>query len=99
MVPALLGGLQDNGHLSLGIAELLNSWDLVSNALQRLITRDNTLSRERRLSGSQCKTARPECAAACRLYRNSTGEPRCFSVEGRRGTTSHLAIVRGNEAI
>jgi hypothetical protein len=43
---------------TVGIAELLNSWDLVSNALQRLITRDdNTLSRERRLSGNQCKTA------------------------------------------
>jgi len=40
-----------------------------------------------------------ECAAPCRLDRNSTGEPSCFSVEGRRRTTSHLAIVRSNEAI
>jgi hypothetical protein len=43
---------------TVGIAELLNSWHLVSNALQRPIARDdNTLSRECRLSGSQCKTA------------------------------------------
>ena len=43
---------------TVGIAEFLNSWDLVSNPIQRLITReDNTLSRERRLSGSQCKIA------------------------------------------
>jgi ORF6N domain-containing protein len=47
------------------------------------------------------RAGRSQKNAQCRagLDRNSTGEPSCFSVEGRRRTTSHLAIVRSNEAI